>query len=223
MILFVVLTSSHCPAQDKGGLAENWTVPAVQKVLSRAHLSGSLEFWGGCDLAWPRPELTRPRPVTSPEISTIDVLQEMFANDPKMRVTQERDGTIRMAEEDVPQDLLEVKIHHLAFPSDHYGPHWSVYDILHAPEVMDFMAHKIWPARSWGGWGMPTGPLTIGGRSLHGELNDVTVAQALDYVLQRFPGFWTYQNCHDPEGRRTIFIGFYDNLPLADVSTPETK
>jgi hypothetical protein len=59
--------------------------------------------------------------------------------------------------------------------------------------------------------------------SVHGELNDVTVAQALDYVLQTFPGLWTYQNCHNPEGGRKISVGFYDNLPVSDASLPKTK
>jgi hypothetical protein len=93
--------------------------------------------------------------------------------------------------------------------------------ILHTPEVMGFMAQKIGPTRAWGGWGMP-GQIAVHGPSVPGELNDVTVAQALDYVLETFPGFWTYQNCHDPEGRRTIFIDFRENL-VNDASLLEGK
>ena len=58
----------------------------------------------------------------------------------------------------------------------------------------------------WEGWGMP-GALTLKGPSVP-ELNDVTVEQALNAVLQTFPGFWLYQNCHDPRGRRKISVGF---------------
>ena len=48
------------------------------------------------------------------------------------------------------------------------------------------------------------------------ELNDVTVEQALDYVLQTFPGFWFYQNRHDPHGRRKISVGFVSiNSPVS--------
>jgi hypothetical protein len=44
------------------------------------------------------------------------------------------------------------------------------------------------------------GQIVTRGPSVPGELNDVTVAQALDYVLQTFPGFWLYQNCQNPDG-----------------------
>lgn len=227
-ILFLVLLAGYCLGQDKGGVDENWAIPMVQKILSGEHRSGSLEFWGGCDLAWPRPDFPKLRPLTGREGSGLDALQEMFANDSKMQVSQDNDGKIRMVERDVPQDFLEVKIHHLSFRSLHDGEAiyhsgaWAVYAILHTPEVMDFMARKIGPARAWGGWGMP-GQIVIHGPSVPGELNDVTVAQALDYVLKTFPGFWTYQNCHDPEGRRTIFIAFLQDLPVNDALKLEGK
>jgi len=210
-VMFLVLLAGHCLGEGKGGVDETRAVPMVQKILSKVQLSGSLEFWGRCDIAWPRPEFPRLRPVSGHEGSALDALQEMFSDDAKMRVTQDTDGKIRMVETDVPQDFLEVKIHHLSFPSDYHGPRGAVYAILHTPEVMDFMAHKIGPARAWGGWGMPSEMVAVGMPSVRGELNNVTVAQALDYVLKMFPGFWTYQNCHDPEGRRTIFIGFHDD------------
>jgi hypothetical protein len=42
-----------------------------------------------------------------------------------------------------------------------------------------------------------------------GELNDVTVSQALDYVLETFPGYWVYENCTTPDGGRSINFEFY--------------
>jgi hypothetical protein len=42
-----------------------------------------------------------------------------------------------------------------------------------------------------------------------GELEDVTVAQALDYILQRYPGFWLYENCHDQGGGRSVYFNFF--------------
>ena len=66
----------------------------------------------------------------------------MFANDTKMHVTQDCDGKIRMAEIDVPQDLLEVKIDHLSFPSDYHGPRMAVIAILQSQEVMHFITDR---------------------------------------------------------------------------------
>jgi hypothetical protein len=227
-VLSFVLLAGYCLGQEKGGVDENWAVPNVRKILSGEHRSGSLEFWGGCDIAWPRPDFPRLRPLTGREGSALDALQEMFADDTKMRVTQDAGGKIRMVETDVPQDFLEVKIHHLSFSSlyhsgaIYHNGAWALSAVLHTPEVMDFMAQKIGPTRAWGGWGMP-GQIATYGKSVPGDLNDVTVAQALDYVLETFPGFWTYQNCHDPNGSRTIFISFLENLPVNDASLLEGK
>jgi len=162
----------------------------------------------------------------------------MFADHPKMRVVQEPDGKIRMVETDVPQDLLEVKIHHLSFSALYQNPWydprhrksrviyhsgaWAVYAILNTPEVITFMDQNIGRNVPWEGWGMP-GQLPLIGPSVPGELNDVTVEQALDYVLQTFPGFWFYENCQDPHGR-TIAVGIIENLPpVSHSSFPKPK
>jgi hypothetical protein len=162
-------------------------------------------------------------PVSGYEGSALDVLQEMFANDTKMHVTQDCDGKIRIAEIDVPQDLLEVKIDHLSFPSDYHGPRMAVIATLQSQEVMHFITDRnIVPM---GGWSLPgDDSIAIHKSSVPGELNDVTVAQALDYMLQTFSGFWFYQNCHDPEGRRPVSIGFLNNIKaVTDASLPKTK
>jgi hypothetical protein len=48
---------------------------------------------------------------------------------------------------------------------------------------------------------------------MHGELDDVTVSQALDYVRRTFPGFWIYENCISPEGERSVYFNFVDVSP----------
>jgi hypothetical protein len=42
-----------------------------------------------------------------------------------------------------------------------------------------------------------------------GELSDVTVLQALDYILKAFPGYWIYENCTLLDGRRSVNFDFY--------------
>ena len=222
LLLFVV---GSCLSQDKGGVDQTVALPVVQKILSKAQLSGSLEYWGACDATKPHPEFPELRPLSGHEGSALEALQEMFANDTKMRVTQDSDGKIRMVETDVPNDLLQVKIHHLSFPSDYYGPRMALSAILHTQEVRRFrMEHNIGPKTTWGeGFGLPGDAVNIQ-PTVPGELNDVTVAQALDYVLQTFPGFWSYQNCRDAEGGRTVSFSFRDNLkPVSDASLPKTK
>jgi hypothetical protein len=214
-----------CLSQDKGGVDQRVARPEVQKILSSEGRSGSLEYWGFCDLDKGWPDFPEPRPLSGRKGSALDILHEMFADDPKMRVIQERDGKIRMAGTDVPQDLLEVKIHHLSFSMRGAKAHsgaWAVYILLNSPEVIAFMEQNIGRGVAWEGWGMP-GQIVLFGPSVP-ELNDVTVEQALDHVLQTFPGFWLYQNCHDPHGRRMISVGFMQNLPpVSDSPLPKAE
>ena len=44
---------------------------------------------------------------------------------------------------------------------------------------------------------------------LIGELNDVTVSQALDYVLKTFPGYWVYEDANCENGDRAVRFKFY--------------
>src|ERR1700693_694584 len=135
----LLLLVGSCLSQDKGGVDQRVALPEAQKILSGERRSGSLEYWGFCnpDKGWP--DFPEPRPVSGRKGSALDVLQEMFADDPKMRVIQERDGKIRMAETDVPHDFLDVKIHHLSFSvpyasgaTAHSGA-VAVYVLLNAP------------------------------------------------------------------------------------------
>jgi hypothetical protein len=208
MALILFLLVGSCLSQNKSGVDQTVAEPRVQKILSSAQLSGALEYWGFCDGSKPRSEFPRLRPVSGHEGSARDVLREMFADDTKMQVTEDSDGMIRMVETDVPKDFLEVKIHHFSFPPDYHSGSGSmaVYTLLNAPEVIEFMKRNIGRGVPWEGWGMP-GQIPPYRRVI-GELNDVTVAQALDHIAHTFPGFWTYQNCHTAEGARKISVGF---------------
>lgn len=225
MAILLCLVGS-CLSQEKGGVDQRAALPEVQRILSTEGRSGSLEYWGFCDTNKDWPDFPEPRSVSRRKGSALDLLQWMFADDRKMQVTQERDGKIRMVEADVPQDLLQVKIHHITFSMPytngaiaHSGP-MAVYALLNAPEVIAFMERIIGRDVAWEGWAMP-GALTLEGPSMP-ELNDVTVEQALNDVLLTFPGFWFYQNCHDSQGRRKISVGFAKNLPrVSDAPLPK--
>jgi hypothetical protein len=142
LVLFLFMVGS-CLSQERAGVDQTVAVLEVQKILSSAQLSGSLEYWGLCDILKPRLPQLKLRPVSGHEGSALGTLQEMFADDMKMRVTQDSDGKIRMVETDVPKDLLEVKIHHLSFPSDYHSGAMVLQAILHTPEVIDFVGHNI--------------------------------------------------------------------------------
>jgi hypothetical protein len=216
MLVSVLILVSSCVGQDRPVIDSRATAGMIMAILGAAHVSGSLEFWGRCGPGVWQPDVPKMRELSDYSGSPREVLQRMFADDPKMRVTQEPGGTIRMVETDVPNDLLDVKISHISFrfhapPNEYNGPNSALILILNTPEVKAFMkAHNIGPlgdtlplpGNSGSGAGL--------GRRVYGELNNVTVAQALDYVLQIFPGIWIYQNCPGGEGGgRIARFNFY--------------
>jgi hypothetical protein len=188
----------------------------IGRVLRAAHVSGALAY-SSCSFHKRVPDDLPPMRVLAHYSGPpVEVLMKMFADDPLMLVRQEKEGIIRMMERDIPTDLLNFKIHHLSFfPSDAaqsdpvHGPQMAVLAIEDNPEVKAFRrAHDIGP---FADFRMMPGNCCGGGRVMHGELNDVTVSQALDYVLQTFPGFWIYENCAGEKGERSIYINLFDS------------
>jgi len=137
--------------QDRGGTPPGNGRILLGGIFSNAHASGSLEYWGVCNFKEFYPDFPKLKAISSHEVSAVDLLQEMFSLDPEMRVSQDRDGKIRMIEEDVPSDLLDVKIHFLRFPAEYHGPHTAISVILGSPEVIAFRRdHNIGPETDWG-------------------------------------------------------------------------
>lgn len=254
-----------CLGQDRGGVDSSVAVGLIQNVLRTAKVSGSLAYWGQCSNGMSRPDFPRVRRLSNYSGPPLKVLQEIFADDPYMRVTQEPNGIIRMMETDVPSDLLRVDIGHISFdkpiilePSEQE----STRDRRFPSDLLDVKIRHIWlqnpfiiePAKqvsSRGGPNLNFGPAAIplGGpnmalmlilstpevsafkraKNIHpsyddgfplpgdsgsrprlvGELDNVTVFQALDYVLQTFPGFWVYENCPSRDEGRTAIFNFY--------------
>jgi hypothetical protein len=145
----------------------------------------------------------------SREQDPLQFLRMTFADDPEMTVTQDPDGTIRMIEKDVPTDLLDVKIAHVSFDSV-YDPAVAMGVIAATPEVQSFMkTNQIeWPLLDNSGLGLAILP-TPEMPHLSGHLDSVTFAQALDYVLKTFPGFWIYENCQSDRANRMVFLEFF--------------
>ena len=49
---------------------------------------------------------------------------------------------------------------------------------------------------------------------ISGNLDNVTLSEALDYVLRTFPGLWVYENCPSKKRKRAVFITFFRNGPV---------
>ena len=215
-----------CLGQDKerGGTDPQVAVPLLRHILGNAQQSGSIAYWGRCEMRKPYPDFPALSYPSIDSSSALELLRNVFAKNPKMEVTQESNGLIRMFETDVPTDLLDIRISHVSFgPPDEdrgifNGPNDAMQRVLSSPEVKTYRkAHNIGPFNEETGGPHP-------GAHKHqvtGDLYDVTLKQALDHILQTFPGFWRYENCRIDGGEpgRIVHFGFFEtDRPRTDKS-----
>jgi hypothetical protein len=213
-IISTFMLGTYFVGQERGGAPPGDGYVLIGSVLSKAHASGSLEYWGVCNFKEFYPDFPKLRAVPDHEGSAVELLRERFSEDPEMRVSQDRDGKIRMVETDVPTDLLDVKIHHVRWLAGYHGPNMAVTAIVTAPEVIAFRReHNLGPKEEWATSFPVSGDALSFKPSVSGDLEDVTVREALDYVLETFQGFWLYENCKSPEGGRIVHFGFVENVP----------
>jgi hypothetical protein len=219
MMAVVSLLLTCCLGQDRGGSAPGYAHD-ISDILGREQRSGSLEYWGVCDWTTFVPDLPKIQSASGKEISSVDKIRTMFAPDSFMQVTQERDGKIRMVETDVPDDLLNIKIHHVVLPGDIFGPASANFAILNTPEVRNFrIEHNIGPKADWKHGFSFEGPLSKPAAPV--ELDDITVGEALDKVLEMYPGYWLYENCRSKDGERIVYFGFFKNAPPSFYTSRE--
>jgi len=124
-----------------------------------------------------------------------------------------------MAEIGVPADVLNVRISHISFERSGangqgaaYNPDDALNAILRAPEVMDFMkAHDIeQPSQGAGVPGNLIGRWPPEQPHISGSLDNVTVSEALDRILETFPGIWVFENCpRNDKKNRHLYFGFF--------------
>ena len=213
MIAFILGMLLQSPAREaQAGSAKGALLQPMLEDLDKAKLSGSLEFTGNCDGVFP-PGLPPLRTITGGGGSTLQSMREILRDDHAIRVEQDQTGKIRMVEKAIPTDLLNIKIRHISFDGTFMaGPESGVYDsnqalyvILHVPELAAFIkAHDIEILATDSGIGGGGGQWPPDSPHISGSLDDVTLSQALDRVLDTFPGIWVYQNCARKQSRSNL-------------------
>jgi hypothetical protein len=146
----------------------------------------------------------------------------MLASDSTMQVTEGPAGVVRMIETDVPTDVLKIRIDHISFDNGQPGgprptnsPNIALLYITGTPEIKSFMQSNdaVWPYGGIIGDSIPKVPTTLSPEErshILGPLDNVTFAEAMDYVLGHFPGIWIYENCPRTKSRqRMIYFRFY--------------
>ena len=215
----VLLASSF--AQDSS-VDPRQTASFIGTLLNNAKASGSLIYSGRCDNYGGSPDLPQLRMPLNRDASSLQILREMFTSDPKMHVVQESDGEIRMTETGVPGDILDLKIRHISFaahPDPIRSAYVALYGIIGAPEVGAFMKSGNISLPQRDGHFL-TMPILLDAPQISGDLENVTVSQALDYVLKTYPGFWAYENCQSESGGREVFLVFFPRNPASLFKFP---
>lgn len=230
LVVGFIVSAALCSQGQEGAAQRHKLTRPLQpllEVLRSANVSGSLVLSADCGENRAIPfsfpvfrhfaNLQVPRPS---ERSPVQALREMFAADKAIQVAQDRDGTIRIAEDGVQTDLLGTRISHLAFASTRlpsqnaafYASAALLRTILQAPEVVAFMeAHHIeFPFNGEGG----SFDIEAGSDSeahVRVTLDNLTLANALDKLTQKFPGVWLYEECSQPgKNGSVVGIWFFD-------------
>lgn len=217
-LCFVIVGYAASAAQERDYLSDIATSQTILHLLWKEGLSGSLEYRSQCRSPQGLPRFPEVRALPENiEGSSVSAIQEMFAGDPRIRATEDSNGTVRMVENDVPEELLNVPISYISLD--------GVYDhltaqgiILSAPEVKSFMkSHDIEWVPAPANFVSPPRSPSPGLSHMSGHLNNVTVRQALDHVTKTFPGFWVYEHCSGDLNHH-VSIQFFIYTPHATTS-----
>jgi hypothetical protein len=189
------------------------------EVLHEAGVSGSLEL-SGCteDL---RPKYPHARAIPTRTGSAVQMMREVLADSPSISITQETNGTIRMAEKGVPGDLLNVRIARITFEDYARNPVYTANDaltaVLQTPEVSSFMAEHGMELPSGAG-GVPghAGPWPTTMPHLSGSLDNATLFEALNEILKTFPGLWVNWNCPQSNYKVIVRFSFFHYKKVGD-------
>jgi hypothetical protein len=221
-IMAALALITPCTGQDRAKVDPALTASVIGRVLTKAHASGSVVYHGQCQNngeSWDLPAVSFPRYL---DIAPVQMLQEMFADDPKMHVTQDANGNIRMVETDVPRDLLDLRIVQVPFSSERgiHAPRWAISQIMVTPDVKNYMTvNDIGPVVP--DFRVFIGPLSPNAPKIPSDLYYVTVSEALDYILKTYPGFWAYEECKgEASGSRKVFFQFFPTVSEEVVRLP---
>lgn len=181
----------------------------IMRVLTKYHVYGSFEYSGSCEIGLPLPELAKLHAPKNDTNSPIESLREVFADYKNIQITQDHNGMIRIVQENVPSEILEVKISHLTFKRE-ADPVMAMWKAVGAKEVAAFKeANHLGPE-----FYNVSHPFPIPGPKsprLSADLQNVTLAQVLDKILETFPGLWIYKTCPSWDKNQDVNFAIYQN------------
>jgi hypothetical protein len=219
-IIFLLFMTFGMYGQNQG---QTLLVPPIEPIrpildiLKESKVPGSLEFYGKCEsFVYPGFPDFPPMVAGSSTIgSPVQRIRLIFSKDPSMQVMQAPDGSIDMVEDNIPQDILNIKISDINFGgangSGVYSPNLAVQFVLYSPEVRKFvMLHSISFPFYGGPVSFTPGPPNPARPHISSEFHDVTVRFLLNQIAKTFQNLWIYENCPtSAKGTRVVYMRFY--------------
>lgn len=203
--LLILLLSSGAQAQEFRPLSKGWTRVEnfVQEMFFLTHSSGSLTLHGECRVTQQGSVVVSDilsRPPEGPFRDLDEAMAAVSQLDPYLSWTRDKDGLIRVSDDRVNDDVLNIHLERVQFVRE-ADPNEAIRVVLSAPEVQKYFKKKhieqgtmlILPMNSTG---LP---------KLSGDLHNVTVEEALDRIVAFFPGLWIYSQCTS-DGHRLVEI-----------------
>jgi len=183
-----------------------FSFPEPPLAFFLTHTSGSLILRGTCKATQQGNVVvsdTIPDPPSGNSLR--EVMTALSSKDPTLTWVIDSTGQMRVSDKRANLDILHIRLKRVAF-RDASDPNTAIRDILAAPEFQEYLKeHRIQEGTVFTNV-VPSG--TRGIPRFSELLNDVTVEQALDRILQFFPGLWVYSECTDGSLERFSIKGF---------------
>jgi hypothetical protein len=142
----------------------------------------------------------------------VTAIRQIFRNDPKVSVAQDRSGMVRITVGSVSTTLLQARIPRITLTPD------DQYTVLSAVDEINETT-AAYAAKLRLGYGMA--PFFIdhliqqpmdGLPHLPATMQNVTLDETLDVVARTFKGISTYGECKTPDGRSVFHVDYFYGL-----------
>jgi len=179
----------------------------VQEMFFITKMSGSLTLSGACKETGVEKDVVSdplPVPPQGPFSDLGEAITAVSQFSPHLTWIREASGLLRVRDDRASNDVLRIHLQKIHFKND-VNANDAIREVLSAPEVRAYFE-----ANHIENGSMPIGmmPASMKGfPRLSGELRDLTVAEALDYIMHFFHGLWIYSECEHDSHRRAMVRG----------------
>jgi hypothetical protein len=186
-------------------------IQLILAALKPEEKSARLDLHGTCDISNSDVISVSPINFDSPRDAKNGLLRvkEILRGDRDITVNEDQYGIIRINGAGISDEILKTKIVRLTLNRDEqYDPEEAIRAILSANEVQIAM-RNLNTRRALTSLGLEIIP-SKGLPHLKSPLENLTVDDALDRVLRKFPGLIEYTECSRPNGKHLFNFTFYD-------------